>query len=340
MKIFFSKTHKLHLSVLPEVVPDDEDWYFEIPKRVDSILNSLKKVDWAEISSPLDFGEEPIYEIHTTRYLDYLKHAYDEWKILSNDPGLAFIPYKPGFDPQSIGIEEISDQDGFFMTNMNVPVSPKSHLAAVGSVNSALSAAQTVLTQKGASFALCRPPGHHAGREKCGGFCFLNNAAIAAQWLSKHGKVAIMDIDYHAGNGTQAIFYERPDILTISLHADPAWEYPSFAGFADEIGSGPGEGYHHNFPLPHETGDELYQKTLNLAVQLLTKNSPDFLVVSAGFDTYHGDPLGDFKITRDGFSMIGKMISDLKIPTAILLEGGYKTDDLGDNVVAFLKPFA
>jgi acetoin utilization deacetylase AcuC-like enzyme len=340
MKIYYSNSHKEHSFGHPKEQADDNGGYFEVPKRVHSILSSLNFAEWAEIIPPQDFGEEPILQIHSSKYLEYLKHAYEDWKIFSNEPGMAFIPYTPGFDPQATGFVEISDQDGFFMTDMNVPVNPDTYNAAIRSAHCALSAAQTVALHNGASFAICRPPGHHAGSEICGGFCYLNNAAIAAQWLSKRGKVAILDIDYHAGNGTQAIFYERPDVLTISLHADPAWEYPSFAGYASEIGSGPGEGYHRNFPLPHQTGDDLYRQTLDQALQLLNKFSPDFLVVSAGFDTFYGDPLGDFKITRDGYSIFGKMISDLKLPTAIILEGGYKIDELGNNVVAFLKSFA
>ncbi|MFH2039222.1 MAG: histone deacetylase family protein, partial [Chloroflexota bacterium] len=221
----------------------------------------------------------------------------------------------------------------------NVPINAFTYNAAKTSAHCALSAAQTVSVNGGASFAISRPPGHHAGPEICGGFCYLNNAAIAAQWLSKRGKVAILDIDYHAGNGTQAIFYKRADVLTISLHADPTWEYPLYAGYAHEIGVGPGEGYHRNFPLPHQTGDDHYQQVLNQALKLVSNFSPDFLVVSAGFDTYDGDPLGDFKITREGYSIFGKMISELTLPTTIILEGGYKIDELGNNVVAFLTPF-
>ena len=339
MRIFYSDTHLGHSFGHPKEDRDDDEGYFEVPQRVDSILSSLNFTDWAEIISPYDFGEEPILQIHTIKYLEYLKHAYDDWKIFSHERGVAFIPYTPGYDPLAIGFVEIPDQDGFYMTDMNVPINTNTYDAAVKSAHCALSAAQTIVLHNGASFAICRPPGHHAGSEICGGFCYLNNAAIAAQWLSTQGKVAILDIDYHAGNGTQSIFYKRSDVLTISLHADPVWEYPSFAGYAKEIGSGPGEGYHRNFPLPHQTGDDLYRKTLDQALHHLNKFSPDFLVVSAGFDTFDGDPLCDFKITRDGYSIFGKMISDLKIPTAIILEGGYNIDELGNNVVALLSPF-
>lgn len=339
MKIFSSTIHNQHTLSIPEFAPGDDEIYFEIPQRVHSIIASLKSVDWAELVSPFDFGEEPIIQIHTIEYLDYLKHAFDEWKIFSNDIGVAYIPYKPGFHPEATGFIEIPDQDGFFMTDMNVPINAYTFNAAITSAHCALSAAQSVTLNNGTSFAICRPPGHHSGSEICGGFCYLNNAAIAAQWLSKLGKVAILDIDYHAGNGTQAIFYERSDVLTISLHADPSWEYPSFAGYANEIGAGSGIGYHRNFPLPHQTDDTQYLPVLGQALDLIGKFSPDYLVVSAGFDTYFGDPLGDFKISREGYSKFGKMISNLNIPTTIILEGGYNIDELGNNVVAFLTPF-
>lgn len=337
MIIFLSHTHNKHSFGHPNFSPDDE--YYEVPQRVHSILASLKTVDWAEIKSPIDFGEDPILQVHPNHYLNYLKHAYNKWKNFSIEPGMACIPYTPGFDPEAIGFVEVPDQDGFFMTDMNVPINAFTYNAALTSAHCALSAAQTVSMNAGASFAISRPPGHHAGPEICGGFCYLNNAAIAAQWLSKRGKVAILDIDYHAGNGTQAIFYERADVLTISLHADPTWEYPSYAGYAHEIGVGPGEGYHRNFPLPHQTGDGPYRQVLSQALKLVSTFSPDFLVVSAGFDTYDGDPLGDFTVTRDGYSIFGKMISELTLPTTIILEGGYKIDELGNNVVAFLSPF-
>jgi acetoin utilization deacetylase AcuC-like enzyme len=339
MKIYYSDKHKGHAFGLPDSRPADYDSNYEHPGRVDSILKALKSTSWAEILPPDDFGLEPILQVHTARYLDYLKDAYKQWMKFSVEKDMAFIPYKPGFKPTSTRFDKVPDQDGFFMTDMYVPVNEHTYPAAIAAANCALSASRIIATQKGVAFALCRPPGHHAGVEICGGFCYLNNAAIAAQWLSSHGKVAILDIDYHTGNGTQSIFYERADVLTISLHADPVWEYPSFAGFAHETGSGAGKGFHHNFPLPHQTDDSLYLKTLDKALQLIITYSPNFLVVSAGFDTFKGDPLGDFTLSRNGFPRIGGAISTLQIPTVIMLEGGYKTDELGDNVVAFLGSF-
>jgi acetoin utilization deacetylase AcuC-like enzyme len=211
--------------------------------------------------------------------------------------------------------------------------------AALNSANCALSGAKAIAEGERSAFALCRPPGHHAGKSFCGGYCYLNNAAIAAQWLSARGKLAILDIDYHAGNGTQDIFYERGDVLTISIHADPDSAYPSFCGYADEIGTGQGSGLHRNFPLPAGINDDRYLSVLEQALAIIRSFAPAFLVLSAGMDLYEGDPLGEFKVTREGIRRIGKRIAGLSLPTLIVLEGGYNNEALGENIASLLKTF-
>jgi acetoin utilization deacetylase AcuC-like enzyme len=233
----------------------------------------------------------------------------------------------------------VPEQAGFFLMSTHVPVTAGTYTAALAAAQCALSGAQAVAQGQRAAFALCRPPGHHAGREMCGGLCFLNNAAIATQWLSKQGKVAILDIDYHAGNGTQDIFYARADVLTVSLHADPNREYPNYAGYAHETGAGPGTGYHRNYPLPAGTDDSLYLHTLDDALDLIAKFDPAHLVVSAGMDIYMDDPLSDFAITRQGIAEIGRSIASLNLPTLLVMEGGYNVEALGKNVVALLVAF-
>lgn len=212
--------------------------------------------------------------------------------------------------------------------------------AALSSVNCALSAAQAV-AEKGdrSAFALSRPPGHHAGKDYAGGYCFVNNAAVAANWLTSKGRVAVLDVDYHAGNGTQDIFYERDDVLTISIHADPDFEYPNFIGYADERGEGRGLGFHYNFPLPKGTDDAAYLGTLDKAINIIREFKPEYLVVSAGMDIYADDPLGTIKVTTEGIAEIGKRISALDLPTAIIMEGGYANEALGKNILAFLGGF-
>ena len=340
MNIYYSDIHKKHDFRSNSNDEKEQELYYEVPDRIDSILDALEDESWSNITAPDDFGLEPIKKIHTVEYLDYLKSAYHDWMDQSEKTGVAYIPYKPGFNKSDLPYDDIPDKDGFFMTDMNVEVNESTYLAAIASANSALSTATSLLNGEKSAFGLCRPPGHHSGASICGGFCFLNNAAIAANWLSVHGKVAILDIDYHAGNGTQSLFYERSDVLTISLHADPSWEYPRYAGYAQETGVGKGKGFHRNFPLPPQTDEALYLHHLSEAIELIHAFSPEFLIVSAGFDTFEDDPLGTFQITRNGFQSIGQEICSMRLPTGIVLEGGYQIEELGRNVVAFLEPFA
>jgi acetoin utilization deacetylase AcuC-like enzyme len=225
------------------------------------------------------------------------------------------------------------------MMDLSACIVGGTYSAALVSANCALSAAQAVADESMAAFALCRPPGHHAGKDYAAGYCFINNASAAANWLAQRGRVAILDIDYHAGNGTQDIFYERSDILTISIHGDPNYEYPHYIGYADETGAGAGFGFHRNFPLPKETDDEHYLSALDEALQMIQVFAPKYLVLSAGMDTFDGDPLGKFHITRDGFAEIGARIAALNLPAAIIMEGGYANEALGTNVVTLLEKF-
>jgi acetoin utilization deacetylase AcuC-like enzyme len=303
------------------------------------MLSALRKADWAEVVPPADFSLEPILSVHSTRYLDYLRTAYAEWLSCSPCGGQAFIPGSYTIDRQMVLAGNVPEQAGFFLMSTHVPVTAGTYTATLAAAQCALSGAQAVAQGQRAAFALCRPPGHHAGRRMCGGLCFLNNAAIATQWLSKQGKVAIPDIDYHAGNGTQDIFYARSDVLTVSLHADPNREYPNYAGYAHETGAGPGTGYHRNYPLPAGTDDSLYLHTLDDALDLIAKFDPAHLVVSAGMDIYMDDPLSDFAITRQGIADIGRSIASLNLPTLLVMEGGYNIEALGKNVVALLVAF-
>jgi acetoin utilization deacetylase AcuC-like enzyme len=212
--------------------------------------------------------------------------------------------------------------------------------AALASAQCALSAAEVIADGERASFALCRPPGHHAGKDYAGGYCFINNASVAANWLSSRGRVALLDIDYHCGNGTQDIFYDRADVLTISIHADPNFEYPYYAGYAHETGAGAGLGYHRNFPLEKGTNDARYMPALEEALELIRNFAPSYLVLSAGMDIYADDPLGTIKVTTEGIREIAKQITGLKLPSVIVMEGGYNNEALGRNIVRFLSPFA
>ena len=339
MKIFYSVQQELHNPPYEGIHEGKCLPSQEVHKQIEHALFGLQKESWAEIQPPQDFGLAPILEIHSAQYLNYLQNAYQAWEPFSPAPGMAFIPYTYGIDHQTAQSLSGMEQGGFFLLDTTVGITGGTYIAAIESAFCALSGARAIAQGEPVAVGLCRPPGHHAGAEICGGYCFLNNAAIAAQWLSDTGKVAILDIDYHAGNGTQDIFYDCSDVLMVSIHADPAREYPYYAGFASETGRGPGIGYHHNFPLTAGTDDALYLDTLNQALALISDFSPNYMVVSVGMDIYKEEPIGDFKVTQNGIRQIGERISALKYPTLIVLEGGYYLPLFGGNFCSFVRTF-
>jgi acetoin utilization deacetylase AcuC-like enzyme len=206
-------------------------------------------------------------------------------------------------------------------------------------VNCSLTAADSILNGNSIAYVLTRPPGHHAERFVFGGFCYFNNAAIAANYLSKYGKVAILDVDYHHGNGQQQIFYERSDVLTISVHGHPSFAYPYFSGFKEERGDGEGRGYNFNFPLKEEINGSEHRKAIEKALVLIKKFKPEYLIIALGLDTAKGDPTGTWNLVPNDFSLNGKMIGKLSLPTIIVQEGGYRNRELGINPRQFLKGF-
>jgi acetoin utilization deacetylase AcuC-like enzyme len=344
MKIFYSDTHLKHAPTFEVFDGGVRVPNFEMPERATRILAALQKTDWAEVHPPTDFGLDPILAVHNRDYVDFLASAWSEWlaaapEAESASDKSALLPATFALRGQAHRAKSILGRAGYYMMDLSAPIVEGTYAAALASANCALSAAQAIADAPSA-FALCRPPGHHAGKSHCGGYCYFNNAAIAVNWLSSKGKVALLDIDYHAGNGTQDIFYERADVLSISIHADPAYEYPYFAGYAEERGAGAGLGFHHNFPLPAGTQDAKYLDALDQALELITVYGPSSLVISAGMDIYADDPLGKIRVTREGIREIGRRIAALHLPTAIIMEGGYNNEALGENVVAFLREFA
>jgi len=341
MQIFYSETHQLHNPPFELFDGGQHMPYLENPDRMKRILSVLKEQDWAEILDPEDFGLEPIVAIHNADYVDFLRTAYEEWTQEETDyEKTALLPAT--FPPRgwSHRPKSILGRAGYYMFDLSAPIMDGTYQAALGSANCALSGAKAIADGENSVFVLCRPPGHHAGKSFCGGYCYLNNAAIAANWLSAKGKVAILDIDYHAGNGTQDIFYERGDVLSISIHANPDEEYPAFCGYADETGTGLGAGLQRNFPLPAGTDDARYLSTLEDALKLIQSFAPAYLVISAGMDLYEGDPLGTFKVTREGIQQIGKRVAALGLPSLIVMEGGYNNGALGENIAVLLKEFS
>ena len=338
MKVFYSEVHRGHNPPFEIFDGGLRTPYLENPDRMDRILNALRSAGWAESVEPANFGLAPIKAVHDSGYLDFLASAWTEWLATDPQDPSALIPATFALRREPAAIpKSILGRAGYYMMDLSACVVEGTYRAALSSVNCSLGAAQAVAEKRErAAFALCRPPGHHAGKDYAGGYCFINNASVAANWLSSKGTVAVLDIDYHAGNGTQDIFYARDDVLTISIHADPDYEYPSYVGFADECGRGRGFGYHHNFPLPKGTDDKSYLSTLERAIDLIRKFKPAYLVVSAGMDIYADDPLGTIKVTTDGFGEIGKRIASLNLPTVVVMEGGYANEALGRNVLAFL----
>lgn len=340
MKIFYSERHRGHFPPFEVFDGGLRVPYLENPDRMDRILGALRGADWADICEPADFGLDPVRAVHDRAYLDFLASAWTEWLDSAPQDPTALIPATFALRRQPHKPKGLLGLAGYYIMDLSACIVEGTYPAALASANCALSAAQAVAGGERSSFALCRPPGHHAGKDYAGGYCFLNNAAIAANWLSAQGHVAILDIDYHAGNGTQDIFYERDNVLTISIHADPDFEYPHFIGFADERGRGRGFGFHHNFPLPKGTGDAEYLSTLDTALARIREFKPAYLVISAGMDIYADDPLGTIKVSTQGIGEIGKRIALLGLPSVIVMEGGYANEALGRNILAFVTAFS
>jgi acetoin utilization deacetylase AcuC-like enzyme len=339
MKVFYSESHRDHSPPFEVFDGGLRVPYLENPDRMDRILNALRGVDWADIIEPMDFGLDPIHAVHDREYIDFLASCWTEWLATAAKDKSVLLPATFALRRNPQKPKSLLGRAGYYIMDLSACIVEGTYRAALASANCALSAADAVANGEHSAFGLCRPPGHHAGKDYAGGYCFINNASVAANWLSSKGKVALLDIDYHCGNGTQDIFYSREDVLTISIHADPDFEYPHYAGFAQEKGSGSGLGFHHNIPLPAGTEDMAYLKPLDDALELIRKYNPKYLVVSAGMDIYADDPLGTIKVSTNGIGEIGKRIASLGLPTAIVMEGGYNNDALGRNIVAFLGEF-
>lgn len=347
MKVFYSDRHHNHNPAFEMFEGGIKSPYMETPDRMERVLSAMQNLDWIDLFPSSDFGLDPILAIHDADYVEYLHEAYEEWIKLGDDhKQVGVLPAT--FPPRGCSLKpnNILGRAGYYTFDLSAPIFAGTYQSALGAVYCALSGAKTIAGGEKVAFALCRPPGHHAGISFSGGYCYLNNGAIAANWLLPFGRVAILDIDYHAGNGTQNIFFERGDVLSISIHADPSFEYPYFNGYANETGAllgadnGIESGCQRNFPLPFGTKDEMYLSTLEDALALIQSYKAAFLVLSAGMDIYKDDPLGKFEITRDGIHEIGKRIANQNIPTLIVTEGGYDNQTLGENFIALLKPFS
>lgn len=343
MITFFNHKHVLHQGrqemFRGQMVP-----CFELPARVDHVLSELTVRQLGPVQAPGAFDDAVLGRIHTPEYLDFLRTAWDQWLAL--DPANVGRDALPSVWPNHAlrrdrAPDNFAARMGLYAFDTGSPLTAGTWQAAREGAGCALSAAQAVAGGARAAFALTRPPGHHAGADFFGGYCFLNNAALAAQALRDHGldRVAVLDIDYHHGNGTQSIFYERSDVLVSSIHGDPRTEYPFFLGHADEIGLGPGAGYNRNTPLPRGTRFGPWREALRSALRGVSDFGAQALVVSMGLDTFEDDPISGFLLQSSDFFQVGDDIADAALPTVFLFEGGYAVAQLGVNAVNILEGF-
>jgi acetoin utilization deacetylase AcuC-like enzyme len=310
----------------------------EVPERAEILSGAIERLG-LELRTPDDAGIAPITAIHDGQYIDFLQTIYDQWQGAGGSD--LVIPNIHPFDRKGPYPRHHAGKAGFHLGDTSCPVSPTTWNSAYASAQTAISAARHVRDDGAQSvYALCRPPGHHASANIAGGFCYLNNSAIAAQELrEKYDRVAILDVDLHHGNGTQHIFYDRSDILTLSIHADPMDFYPFFWGHAEERGEGNGVGYNLNYPLPLGSGNEAFLAELDRALDAIDEFQADVVVVALGLDASRDDPFGGLAVTPDGFAQIGEKIGKLSCPTVLVQEGGYVSETLAENLYQFLNAF-
>ena len=327
LPVYYTATHRAH----------DPAAHPEQPDRIEALLGAAEAFG-VTVCAPDDFGLEPIGAVHSPELLALLQTAYKRFAQLKEGPRPAI--------PDTFAVGESSGRVssniwallGRHCTDSLTPILPGTWDAAYWSAQTALSAARALHEGAPLVYALCRPPGHHAYCDLYGGYCYLNNAAIAAHWLTALGRrPAIVDVDYHHGNGTQAIFYDRADVFFCSLHANPQEEYPYYAGYPEEMGSGEGEGCTLNVPLSLDTAETAYLRALTWALEAVDSSSPDILIVSLGFDTLSGDPHGGMRLSPEGFRPIGRSLAALRRPVLLVQEGGYLVSALPAAALALLE---
>ncbi len=345
VEVVTSRAHLAH-DGLTEVMGGRTIPCWERPERITRIEAAISDAELARFVGPSDHGLEPITDLHAPAFVDLLEHAWADARATGQiDGSTPLIPDTFLVAPYASGGfggagTARAMRLGAHCLDTATPIVAGSYAAARAAVDVALTALDLVLGGARLAYALCRPPGHHAAREMYGGYCFFNNAAIAADRLVREGAsgVAILDLDYHHGNGTQQLFWDRGEVLYVSLHADPARAYPYFSGHADERGVGAGRGANRNFPLPPRTEGDAYLRVLADACDLVAAVAPDApLVVSMGFDTYDGDPISDLALQTDDYRRMGAMVRALGRPTLLIQEGGYALEAIGANAVALLE---
>ncbi|MFA6687831.1 MAG: GNAT family N-acetyltransferase [Desulfuromonas sp.] len=309
-----------------------ERGYVEAPVRIRSIVKELDKLDIFEKIKVEGYAEKHLRAVHSADYINYFKRMCQ-----TLEAGKSVYPYVFPLRNAARPPKEMAVRAGYYCIDTFTPLNKNAWSAATRAVDCALSCADQLLEGRRLAYALVRPPGHHAEHKAFGGFCYLNSAAVAAQYLSKFGRVAILDIDYHHGNGQQQIFYPRSDVLTVSLHGHPSFAYPYFCGFAQETGEGEGKGYNLNLPLPEKLNFEQYSKALHKGLQRVRRFKPVYLLICLGLDTAKGDPTGTWSFSAKDFATLGQTLGHLQLPTLVLQEGGYNNRSLGVNARNFFS---
>nr|WP_302475251.1 histone deacetylase family protein [Pseudomonas koreensis] len=335
----FSPKHRLHHG--SELKDGAVKPSFENPQRAETVLARVQSTVLGEVIPEREYDRSCYVAAHSERYVAFLENAWAEWTATGKQHDALplvwpvrdlAIDREPGF---------IDGKLGFYAMDAGAPITAGTWEAVRGSANVALTAMDHIIDGAHSAFALCRPPGHHAAREYMGGYCYLNNAAIAAERCRSRGakRVAILDVDFHHGNGTQNIFYERPDVFFASLHGDPHVSYPYFSGYAHEEGAGAGQGFTANYPLAKGCTWDTYRQALADALDRIVAFEPQFLVVSLGVDTFEHDPISHFLLTSEDFVRMGAQIAGAHLPTLFVMEGGYMVDEIGINAVNTLRGF-
>ncbi len=339
---FFSSRHALHAPAT-EFFRGERVPCFELPARAQFVHAELI-ARGHELREPAADSAPVLQQIHTPRYLTFLQSAWADW--LAIDPANAGRQPFPSVWPvrslrSDVEPANFTARLGLYSMDNGTPLDAGTWAAAKAGADAAVSAADLLAAGERAVFCATRPPGHHAGADFMGGYCFLNNAAVAAQALLAHGstRVAVLDVDYHHGNGTQSIFLDRDDVLFVSLHGDPITEYPFYLGHADETGAGKGEGFNLNLPLPAGSSARAWFAALELACVRVGRHRADALVVSLGLDTFAGDPISSFALQSADFTRLGERLARLGLPTIFVLEGGYAAAELGVNAANVMDGF-
>ncbi len=335
MRVIFDPRQTEHA---PERELHNGAWapYAEVPARAESIAALF------DCQPARDFGMAPLEAVHAPEYLKFLQDAWTDWQQTGRDGDA--IPYAfPVRRRRTLSLERIDARMGRHAFDTATPIARDTWKSAYWSAQTALTALEELLTgTQPASFALCRPPGHHSGHDYMGGYCYLNSAAIAARRAISSGvkRVAILDVDYHHGNGTQDIFYESTEVFFASIHADPSTDYPFYWGHADECGAGEGQGTTLNVPLPRGTQWNAYRDALAGVVETLSAWKPELVVVSFGADTFAGDPISEFLLRTEDYEQMAQIIATIGVPILVVMEGGYAIGDLGANTASFLSGIA